>query len=36
MVIAMFLNEIWGLVAAVMIVWYGWKIPEPAQQNVPT
>lgn len=35
MVIALFFNEIWGLVAAVMIVWYGWKIPEPYPEGVP-
>jgi hypothetical protein len=23
-------------VAAVMIVWYGWKIPEPYPEEVPT
>lgn len=29
MVIALFLTEIWGLVAALMIVWYAWKVPRP-------
>jgi len=36
MVIALFFNEVWGLVAAVMIVWYGWKIPEPIAEDVAT
>lgn len=28
-VIELLLTEIWGFVAAVMIVWYGWKGPKP-------
>jgi hypothetical protein len=37
MVLELFLTELWGFVAAAMIIWYGWKIPKPvsvAQQAV--
>ena len=27
-IVEMFLNEVWGLVAALMLVWYGWKAPS--------
>jgi hypothetical protein len=28
MVVELFLTELWGLVAALLIVWYGWKSPK--------
>jgi hypothetical protein len=27
--IELFLTEVWGLVAALMIIWLGWKAPKP-------
>lgn len=33
-VFALFLTELWGFVAAVMIIWYGYRIPEPHQEDV--
>lgn len=33
MVVAQFFTEIWGLIAAAMIVWYAWKVPEPQNRD---
>jgi hypothetical protein len=29
LIVELFLTETWGLVTAVMIIWYAWKIPQP-------
>ena len=33
MVVSLFLNEVWGLVAALLIIWFGWKIPRVQQRD---
>jgi hypothetical protein len=32
LVLSLLFNEIWGLVVALMIIWYGWKIPATTAQ----
>lgn len=29
---AFIFNEVWGLLAAALIIWYGWKIPQAESQ----
>jgi hypothetical protein len=28
LILDLFIAEIWGLIVTIMIIWYGWKIPE--------
>lgn len=29
---AFFINEIWGAISVVLIIWYGWKIPNQTKE----